>query len=161
MQSDLRLIPEGVLDAGHVSADVVGPVSPRKGHPAGAGHEDACGGVNLSSPLSKHVRLTLWDRWHHALKGKFLEGRGDSWMGHPSPLPRRWQGTATLSEAGRQLTELEGSNLKATKRFGVTTTSRNAIFSDIQACGEERFAVKSQTDATRSYLVEIPLYFCE
>jgi hypothetical protein len=99
--------------------------------------------------------------WHHVLKGKFLQGKRNRRLDHLlNKLLHAVVPYYSLKQR-RQDLGLEGPDMEVRKRQDITKRSAAYTQEDIEFVEEGRYLVRSQSDPSRVYEVDIETYTCD
>ncbi|KAJ7846440.1 hypothetical protein B0H14DRAFT_2280555, partial [Mycena olivaceomarginata] len=98
--------------------------------------------------------------WHHVLKGKFLQGKRNRHMDHLiSTLVNDVLPYYALKQR-RQDLGFEGINIEVRKRQDILKRSEVYVAADIEPTEDTRYLVRSKSNLSQSYLVDISTYTC-
>ncbi|KAF7371682.1 hypothetical protein MVEN_00024400 [Mycena venus] len=102
----------------------------------------------------------LIEAWHHVLKGKFLHNKRNRRMDHLlSTLVTEVLPYYSLKQR-RQDLGFEGIDIEVKKREDIVKRSKAYVKADIENLEDERFLVRSTSDPSRVYEVDISTYTC-
>ncbi|KAJ7713668.1 hypothetical protein B0H16DRAFT_1809600, partial [Mycena metata] len=102
----------------------------------------------------------LVEAWHHVLKGKFLHGKRNRRLDHLiSTLVTEVLPYYALKQR-RQAIGFEGPDIEVRKRQDIIQRSNTYQESDIEDLGDGNYRVRSQSDPSKFYDVDIETYSC-